>query len=165
VESAGETDTLLDHMRLDIHVRTSSATAVQAAMAENLQVDADLRIRGTAARPGVIGRLSITRGTLVLFGSKYSVNSGTIGFYNPLRIEPILDFSLKTRAQPYPRNASGAAALRENASRHRRSPPGACSHQDVAARCNGSRHSPIGTKECRRSGSHSKFHVLNAGPA
>jgi translocation and assembly module TamB len=72
---------------------------VQASIAENLQMDADLRVRGTAARPGVLGRVVITRGDLVFFGSKYQVNSGTIGFYDPLRIEPILDLSLETQAK------------------------------------------------------------------
>jgi translocation and assembly module TamB len=99
VQAAASSDSLLDHMRLDVRVRTSSATAVRAAIAENLQMDADLRVRGTAARPGVLGRVVVTRGDLVFFGSKYQVNSGTIGFYDPLRIEPILDLSLETQAK------------------------------------------------------------------
>jgi translocation and assembly module TamB len=99
VQASAWSDSLLDHMRLDIRIRTSSATAVQAAIAENLQMDADLRVRGTAARPGVLGRVVITRGDLVFFGSKYQVNTGTIGFYDPLRIQPILDLSLETQAK------------------------------------------------------------------
>jgi translocation and assembly module TamB len=94
VQASASSDSLLD-----IRVRTSSATAVRAAIAENLQMDADLRVRGTAARPGVLGRIVITRGDLVFFGSKYQVNSGTIGFYDPLRIEPVLDLSLETQAK------------------------------------------------------------------
>jgi translocation and assembly module TamB len=99
VQPASSSDSLLDHVRLDIKVRTSSATTVRASLAENLQMDADLRVRGTAARPGVLGRLVVTKGNLVFFGSKYQVNSGTIGFYDPLRIEPILDLSLETQAK------------------------------------------------------------------
>jgi translocation and assembly module TamB len=38
----------------------------------------------------------MSEGQLVFFGSTYTVNSGTIGFYNPIRIEPILDLSLET---------------------------------------------------------------------
>ena len=86
-------------MKLDIQVRSSSALAVQASLAENLQLDANLRIRGTAAHPGVLGRVIVTEGKLVFFGSTYTVNTGTIGFYNPVRIAPILDLSLETLAK------------------------------------------------------------------
>ncbi|MDQ6663919.1 MAG: translocation/assembly module TamB domain-containing protein [Acidobacteriota bacterium] len=90
---------LLDNMKLDIRVRTSSSLAVQASLAQNLQADADLRIRGTASQPGVLGRVSINEGQLVFFGSTYTVNSGTISFYNPARIEPVLNISLETQAK------------------------------------------------------------------
>jgi len=90
---------LLDNMKLDIQVRTSSSMAVQASLAENLQADANLRIRGTASQPGVLGRVSITEGQLVFFSSTYTVNSGTISFYNPIRIEPVMNISLVTQAK------------------------------------------------------------------
>ena len=90
---------LLDNMRLDIRVRTSSATAVQASLAQNIQLDADLRVRGTASRPGILGRVLVTEGDLVFFGSEYRVSSGTISFYNPVRIEPILNVTLETQAK------------------------------------------------------------------
>jgi len=90
---------LLENMKLDIRVRTSSSLAVQAALAQNLEADANLRIRGTVSQPRVLGRVSITEGQLVFFGSTYTVNSGTISFYNVQRIEPILDISLETQAK------------------------------------------------------------------
>jgi translocation and assembly module TamB len=90
---------LLQNMRLDIRVRTTPSTAVQASLAQNVQLNADLRVRGTAARPGVLGRIAITEGDLVFFGSQYRVSSGTIAFYNPARIEPILNISLETQAR------------------------------------------------------------------
>src|SRR5262249_10245077 len=76
----------------------SPALGVQASMAQNLQASADLRVRGTAAQPGVLGRVDISEGTLAFFGSTYTVNSGTIGFYDPLRIAPILNIGLETKA-------------------------------------------------------------------
>jgi translocation and assembly module TamB len=90
---------LLDNMRLDIRVRTAAGVAVQASLAEDLQADADLRVRGTASEPGVLGRITINEGTLVFFGSEYKVDTGTIAFYNPVRIDPILDISLETQAK------------------------------------------------------------------
>ncbi len=98
VQASSVVSPFLDGMRLDIRVRTSPALAVQASQAQNLQADADLRIRGTAAQPGVLGRVTISEGKLVFFGSTYTVNSGSIGFFNPVRIDPILDVSLETQA-------------------------------------------------------------------
>ena len=86
-------------MRLDVRVRTSSATTVQASLADNIQLDADLRLRGTAATPSMLGRILITEGDLNFFGSQYHVTSGTINFYNPTRIEPVLNLTLGTTAK------------------------------------------------------------------
>jgi hypothetical protein len=33
------------------------------------------------------------------FGSTYTVNAGTIGFFNPVRIEPVLEMNLETKAK------------------------------------------------------------------
>ena len=46
---------LLGNMKLDVRVRTTSGLIVQSAMAENLDLDANLRIHGTAAQPGALG--------------------------------------------------------------------------------------------------------------
>ena len=99
VQGVGAPSPLLDNMKLDIRVRSTGATAVQSSLAENLQADADLHIRGIASNPGVLGRVTINQGQLIFFGATYTVNTGTIGFYNPVRIEPILDLSLETKAK------------------------------------------------------------------
>jgi translocation and assembly module TamB len=90
---------LFENMRLDVHVHSSNALGVQSSLAQNVQLTSDLRLRGSMAHPGVLGRVLITEGKLVFFGSTYTVNSGTIAFYNPIRIEPILDLSLETTTQ------------------------------------------------------------------
>lgn len=89
----------LENMKLDIVVRTSAGMAVQASLAQNLQMDANMRIRGTAATPGMTGRVTIDEGQLVFFGTTYTVDRGSIAFYNPIRIDPVLDVSLETTAQ------------------------------------------------------------------
>jgi translocation and assembly module TamB len=99
VQSASTPSPLLDNMKLDVQVRTTTATEVQSSLAENLQADADLRIRGTVTRPGMLGRVTFNEGQLAFFGSTYTVNSGTVGFFNPLRIAPVLDLNLETQAK------------------------------------------------------------------
>jgi translocation and assembly module TamB len=99
VQAPSTPSPLFQNMRLDVRVRSSSALGVQSSLAQNLQLTADLRVRGSAAYPGILGRMLITEGKLVFFGSTYTVNNGTIAFYNPVRIEPILDLSLETQTQ------------------------------------------------------------------
>jgi len=99
VQSSATPSQLLDNMRLDVVVGTSSSTSVRASVAQSLQVDANLHIQGTASQPGVTGRIVISEGKLVFLSSTYTVNTGTITFYNPIRIDPILDLSLETQAQ------------------------------------------------------------------
>ncbi len=99
VQASASPSPLLDNMKLAVRVRTSSGLAVESSMAQNLQADMDLRVRGTASEPGVTGRININQGQLVFFGATYTVSSGTIAFYNPLQIDPVLDVSLKTQAQ------------------------------------------------------------------
>jgi translocation and assembly module TamB len=99
VQSPDTPSALLDNMKLDVQVRTSSGTAVHASIAQSLQMDANLRIQGTASQPGVTGKISISEGKLVFLSSTYTVNSGSISFYNPVRIDPVLDLSLETQAQ------------------------------------------------------------------
>jgi len=60
VQSPTAPSPLLENMKLDIRVRTSSSMTVQASLAQNLQAEADVRIRGRAAQPGVLGRVSIS---------------------------------------------------------------------------------------------------------
>ena len=99
VQSADNTSPLLQNMVLDITVRTSAVTAVQASLAQNLQVNADLRVRGRASQPGVTGSVQMNHGELAFFGSTYRLSSGTISFFNPNRVEPILNITLETQAK------------------------------------------------------------------
>jgi translocation and assembly module TamB len=99
VQTPSTPSPLFQNTRLDVRVRSSSALGVQSSVAQNLQLTTDLRVRGSLAYPGVLGRVLITEGKLVFFGSTYTVNTGTIAFYNPVRIEPILDLSLETVTQ------------------------------------------------------------------
>jgi translocation and assembly module TamB len=86
-------------MKLDMRIRTAPDVRFQSTLAEQLHADADLNLRGTLENPGMVGRINITQGQLVFFGNQYSVNRGVISFYDPLRIQPILDISLGTTAK------------------------------------------------------------------
>jgi translocation and assembly module TamB len=90
---------LLAGMRLDIHILTAPDLRVASTYANRLEIFADMTVRGTAANPGMLGRVHVTNGQLVFFGNTYTVSTGTVNFYNPNSIEPVLDVSLETVAQ------------------------------------------------------------------
>jgi translocation and assembly module TamB len=86
-------------MRLNVRIQTAPDVIFQTSMAEQLSANADMTLEGTAASPGMVGRVNVTGGTLIFFGNKYTVNRGSISFYNPLSIDPVLDIDLETYAQ------------------------------------------------------------------
>jgi translocation and assembly module TamB len=90
----------LNNLRLDVHVTTTPELDVQTAIAR-VAGDADLRLRGTAAKPVVLGRVDIARGDVNFSGTKYHLERGDITFSNPVRIEPVLDLEASARVRDY----------------------------------------------------------------
>src|SRR5947207_400936 len=73
-----------------------STAAVRSSRTSRAQAAADLRLRGSPDLPGILGRVEVTAGEVVFFGSKYTVDTGTISFYDPHKINPYLNVSLET---------------------------------------------------------------------
>jgi translocation and assembly module TamB len=90
---------LLTNMNLDVQIETAPDVAFQTSVAQSIEADANLRLRGTAANPAVLGRLNITQGELVFFGNKYTINQGSVSFFNPGKIDPVLNIDLETKAR------------------------------------------------------------------
>jgi translocation and assembly module TamB len=90
----------MNRLKLDLHVTTTPELQMQTAMAK-LSGDADLRVRGSAARPVVLGRIDILEGEVSFNGAKYRLERGDVIFTNPARIEPILDLEASTRVSDY----------------------------------------------------------------
>jgi translocation and assembly module TamB len=90
---------ILGGLNFDIQINTSPDIQFQSSLTEDLQVDANLRLRGTVMNPAVLGRITITQGQLVFFGTKYNIDTGVISFFNPVRIEPVLNIDLTTRVR------------------------------------------------------------------
>jgi translocation and assembly module TamB len=90
---------LLGGMTFDVQIETSPDIQLQSSMTENVQFEANLKLRGTASNPAVLGRINITQGKLTFFGTQFTLNQGSISFFNPVKIEPILDIDLETKAR------------------------------------------------------------------
>ncbi len=91
---------LLSRMRLDVRVTSTPELQVQTSLAR-ITGDVDLRLRGTVARPIVLGRTNIIEGDIFFNGTKYHLDRGDVMFTNPVRIEPVLDIELTTTVRDY----------------------------------------------------------------
>ena len=89
-----------NHIRLDVHVASSPQLSFQNAYAK-LAGDVDLRLRGTVATPSLLGRISITRGSATIAGTRYELQLGEISFTNPVRIQPSIDLNATARVEDY----------------------------------------------------------------
>lgn len=90
---------LLGGINFDIQIETASGVQVQSDIAQQIQAEANLRLRGTATNPALLGRINITQGELTFFGNQYTIGQGTISFINPVKIEPNLNVDLQTKAR------------------------------------------------------------------
>jgi translocation and assembly module TamB len=110
-------------MRLNIHILTAPDLRVSTTYANRLSVEANLTVRGTAAEPGILGHVTVTEGQLVFFGNTYTVNTGTINFYNPTSIDPVVNFSLQTLAQGVDVTLSVSGPVNNLQLKYRSDPP------------------------------------------
>ncbi len=90
---------ILAGIRFDVRIQTSPDITFQTGLAQDLETEANLQLRGSYANPALLGRVLITQGNLTFFNNKYVINQGTINFYNPVKIEPVLNIDLETKAR------------------------------------------------------------------
>jgi translocation and assembly module TamB len=89
----------LGGLNFDVEIETAPDIQFESSLMQGVQADANLRLRGTATNPALLGRINITQGQVNFFGTKYIINQGSISFFNPIKIEPILDIDLQTKAR------------------------------------------------------------------
>jgi translocation and assembly module TamB len=90
----------LHNLHLEVRILSTPELTVQTSLAR-LSGDIDLRLRGTGARPILLGRVSIAEGDISIAGGKYHLERGDITFLNPTRIDPVLDLEATTRVRDY----------------------------------------------------------------
>jgi translocation and assembly module TamB len=90
----------LYNVKLDVRVRTAPELQMKTAVAR-LSGDADLRVRGSAARPSVLGRADILEGDATFNGIKFRLERGDITFANPVAIEPQVNLQATTHVRNY----------------------------------------------------------------
>lgn len=99
VSAPSEPSQYLKGLQFDVQVQSARTLEVETSLTRNMQVDVNLRLRGTPDRPILLGTISVSSGQVEFFGNKYSINRGDIRFLNPARIEPVLDMDLETQVR------------------------------------------------------------------
>ena len=101
-QSAGVTPATspLNNVKLDVSVRTAPELQMKTSVAR-LSGNADLRLRGSAARPSVLGRVDILEGDATFNGIKFRLERGDITFANPVAIEPQVNLQATTHVRNY----------------------------------------------------------------
>jgi len=89
----------LGGLNFDVQIDTSPDIQFQSTLTQDVQMEANLRLRGNVSNPALLGRINMTQGRVFFFGTKYNLSQGTIAFYNPVKVEPILNLDLDTRAR------------------------------------------------------------------
>jgi len=90
----------LNGVKLDVHVQTAPELQMKTAVAR-LSGDADFRLRGSIARPAVLGRVDILEGDATFNGTKFRLERGDITFANPVAIEPQFNLEASTHVRNY----------------------------------------------------------------
>ncbi len=112
----------LNNLHLDVHVRSAPELTVQTSLAK-LSGDADLRLRGTALNPILLGRVNIAQGDFKINGQKYFLERGDLTFANPVRIDPLLDVEAKTRVRDFDITIGLHGTLERLSTTYRSDPP------------------------------------------
>ena len=99
VETPSAATGLLGGLNFDVQISSAPDIQVQSTLTQDVQIDANLRLRGSASNPALLGRINITQGRVLFLGTKYTVDGGSVSFYDPVKIAPVLDIDLETKAQ------------------------------------------------------------------
>jgi translocation and assembly module TamB len=98
--SAAPPGKFAENLHLDVNV--SSTNDLNLASSKlSLQGSTNLRVRGTAAEPTVLGRVNLTGGELFFRGNRYLLQPSTLDFVDPYRISPRINLNVDTVIQQY----------------------------------------------------------------
>lgn len=98
---AGVSNPFLRGMQFDVQITSSANAEIVTSLTRDIEVSAELRLRGSVARPVLLGRLGVDRGEIQFFGNRYDIVQGEVGFFNPVKIEPVITMDLETRIRSY----------------------------------------------------------------
>ncbi|HTQ96907.1 MAG TPA: translocation/assembly module TamB domain-containing protein [Candidatus Acidoferrum sp.] len=98
--SGGSSTSFLRNLQFDVEA-TSTPDSRMEWPGAHLEADANLRVRGTAEHPILLGHIHVISGELYFHDSKYKVTRGDLNFANPFRLDPVISVEATTTIQQY----------------------------------------------------------------
>jgi translocation and assembly module TamB len=93
-------------LQFDVRIESGSNFGFETSLTRDVEAEVDLNLHGTPLRPVLLGIISVNQGEVQLFGNRYSIDRGEVRFLNPIKIEPVLDIDLATKARGITVNVS-----------------------------------------------------------
>ena len=91
---------MIQNIQLNLAVHSSNNVNL-VSRTLSINGTANLQVRGTAARPVILGRINLDGGDLIFNGDRFILNGGTIQFVNPSQTQPVVNVALTTTVQDY----------------------------------------------------------------
>jgi translocation and assembly module TamB len=88
--SPASSSTLLRNLTFDIEGQTTPGARIEWTGAQ-LEVDGNVRLRGTWDRPVLLGHIHLLGGEMAFRGNNYTLTRGDVNFANPFRLDPVLN--------------------------------------------------------------------------
>jgi translocation and assembly module TamB len=98
--SGGATSSFLRNLQFDVEAASTPDSRMEWPGA-HLEAEANLRVRGTAEHPILLGHIHVLSGELFFHDSKYKVARGDLNFANPFRLDPVINVEASTTIQQY----------------------------------------------------------------
>jgi len=98
--AGSSTSGFLRNLQLDVEAASTPDARMEWPGA-HLEVDANLRVRGTAEHPILLGHIHVLSGELYFHDSRYRVARGDLNFANPFRLDPVINVEATTTVQQY----------------------------------------------------------------
>lgn len=89
----------LRNLQFDVRLRTAPDAIFVMSYTSDLQLEGDLRLRGSPAKPILLGSIYASQGEVSFFGNRYNISRGELLFYNTAAVAPQVDLDLETRVR------------------------------------------------------------------
>lgn len=101
-----------EDIHFDLHLIADRGIVVENNAIE-LEAKGDLFLTGTEERPGLLGNLSLLRGSANFRGNRYRLTGGTVEFTDSYKIAPVLHVEAETRVKDFDITARVAGPIED----------------------------------------------------
>ena len=98
--SGSSTSSFMRNLQFDVEA-TSTPDSRMEWPGAHLEAEANLRVRGTAEHPIMLGHIHVLSGDLYFRDNHYHVGRGDLNFANPFRLDPVINVEASTNIQQY----------------------------------------------------------------